>query len=77
MSLILTLMLAALLFMLLWATPTFKWPGSFSCRPRTSEYHDFDYHDWSPPHYKEHYSSHALTFDKPHLIIHNKFAKEW
>ena len=37
----------------------------------------FDYQHWQPPPYKKHYKNDVLVFDKPLLIIHNKYAREW
>ena len=37
----------------------------------------FDYHNWKPPPYKKHYQNKLLVFDKPLLIIHNKYTWEW
>lgn len=37
----------------------------------------FDYHSWQPPPYKQHYKNGLLVFDKPLLIIHNKYTWEW
>ena len=37
----------------------------------------FDYSSWQPAPYKKHYKNHLLKFEKPLLIIHNKFTREW
>ncbi len=37
----------------------------------------FNYRNWQPPPYKQHYKNNLLVFDKPLLIIHNKFTWEW
>ncbi len=39
--------------------------------------HAFDYSQWRPPPYKSHYSNTLLTYAKPLMVIHNKYAKEW
>lgn len=37
----------------------------------------FDYHEWQPPPYKQHFKNDVFEFDKPLLVIHNKYASEW
>ena len=37
----------------------------------------FDYAAWKAPPFKEHYKNDLLLFDKPLLVIHNKYASEW
>ena len=48
-----------------------------ACRPSPHVFHNFDYHAWTPPPYKKHYSANSISFDKPSIIIHNKYAPEW
>ena len=44
---------------------------------RNPHHTPFDYHNWLPPPYKQHYNNNVLVFDKPLLVIHNKYTWEW
>ena len=37
----------------------------------------FNYNSWQPAPYKTHYRNTELRFEKPLVIIHNKYAMEW
>ena len=37
----------------------------------------FDYSNWHPPPYKDHFKNNDFKFEKPLVIIHNKYAQEW
>jgi hypothetical protein len=38
---------------------------------------DFNYGQWVAPPYKLHFKNNIFVFDKPLLIIHNKYNSEW
>jgi len=38
---------------------------------------NFDYKFWIPPPYKQHYKNNVFKYNKPLLIIHNKYNIEW
>ena len=46
-------------------------------RPSPHVFHSFNYHAWTPPPYKKHYLANSISFEKPSVIIHNKYAPEW
>ncbi|KAL3156393.1 hypothetical protein ABBQ38_000706 [Trebouxia sp. C0009 RCD-2024] len=37
----------------------------------------FDYSSWHPAPYKKHFKKNKLKFEKPLVIVHNKYAREW
>lgn len=37
----------------------------------------FDYSNWQPPPYKQHYKNRLFEFAKPLVIMHNKYTWEW
>ena len=37
----------------------------------------FDYSSWHPAPYKEHFKNTEIKYEKPLVIIHNKYAQEW
>lgn len=37
----------------------------------------FDYSSWQPAPYKKHFKNSDIKFEKPMVIIHNKYAREW
>ena len=52
---------------------TCKVPG----RNKTPHVHEFDYTEYIPPPYKKIFKNDIFVFEKPLLIIHNKFNSEW
>jgi hypothetical protein len=36
-----------------------------------------DLSKWEPPPYRDHYAKRAITFDKPSVVIYNRYNKEW
>ena len=44
--------------------------------PRVGVIH-MKYDQWSPPPYKDHFGGYDFGFDKPLMIVHNKYNQEW
>jgi len=53
---------------------TFNYPNVPNKTPHVKE---LNYLQWTPPPYKNIFKNDIFLYDKPLLIIHNKFNKEW
>ena len=46
-------------------------------KKKTWRHGERNYSSWIPPPYKEHFQNDVFVYDKPLLIIYNKFSNEW